>query len=202
MTRQLFLDPDANTDLDEDDVEPKKRKLTRAEQWALRLEEARLEIELLADATDLAEREAIEWVERETERERALAIEERAEVCRLLVLARARLAYGWLVHHPARTSWGELVSPDHPDAVAWSLVGAIGLGKLRPMGEDCASLVMAAEERAFRLLDGLLQEEENARRGLKASRPALRSWSERDERRKADVVGLVERGMVVSCCLW
>jgi hypothetical protein len=57
----------------------------------------------------------------------------------------------WVQHHVAVTADGEIVDPDSPDAVAWSLEGAIGLGRLRELG-SAEPAEIEAEEGARRLL--------------------------------------------------
>lgn len=174
---------------------PKPEKKPRRDVRAERLAEREAEM----DQIDRDEAAAIVWVEEEQQREKERLLEEKRELCRLFRLAKARLLFGWLVHYPARTADGEIVSPDHPDAVAWSLVGSIGLGRLRPMSEVCSDFVVQVEERAFRFLESLLQQAADRRLKLKSSRVSLRTWSERDERRKVDVVDIVTEGEK-RCC--
>lgn len=107
----------------------------------------------------------------------------RARAADLLARARERIRRGWVLVHPAVTADGEIVHTDHVLAVAWSVTGAVGLGRLR----DAPGGDVEAEEEALRLLGEVLRGDR-----WKSEAPDVRRWSEDPRRTREEVLAVLE----------
>jgi len=109
--------------------------------------------------------------------------------------ARRRLHRGWTSGHQARTSTGEPVPPEHPEAASWCTFGAIRAECLaRFPDRPCQGHLLA--EAAARYLGTVLRHLGQPVRKQSAPR-TLMEWNDLPARNQRDVLAVYERTLGV-----